>query len=88
MCRESLNKPRAHTHTDTHPGLISIKCKAEITGTSKGNWKDRGKKNWGGGAGVGETEEKKGKGAAAKPASVLQIGSAARRCPQATCQIN
>lgn len=46
----------------THPGLISIKWKAEITGTSKGNWKDRGKKEKKQtGAEERETEEKKGK---------------------------
>lgn len=72
----------------THPGLISVKWKAETTGTSKGNWKEE--KKGGGGAGVGETEEKKGKelhGAGVR-LSFLQIGSAARRCPRATCQSN
>lgn len=73
----------------THPGLISIKWKAEITGTSKGNWKDRGKKekktNRGGGTGDGG-EEREGAAPRRRLSCKLEelLGGVHRR----PCQIN
>lgn len=84
MGHSHVHRPLKNSPPRTHRGDCQESRNPDDIKVKLQRPKEKKKNNRGGGGGMGERQEKKGK----YPHTALQMGSAAPRCPRATCQSN